>query len=115
MSEVNTIIPVSCDNIDVFKNVFDTSYLSQRNAEFPSYEHNGSFSELAERIWMSQYDDVCHQLGEGFFQRSGNPALKQACGMIYIKDMTYEKFNEYMISVRQLLDDKAFLPCHQSL
>lgn len=115
MSEVNTIIPVSCDNIDVFKNVFDTSYLSQRNAEFPSYEHNGSFSELAEKIWRSQYDDVCSQLGEEFFQNSDNPALKQACGMIYIKDMTYEKFNEYMISVRQLLNDKAFLPCHRSL
>lgn len=107
MSEVNAIIPVSLNSFAVIKNMFDTCYLSQRGAEFPSYEHDGPFSELAQKVWVEQFDDACQLLGEDYFYRSDDPMLKRAYGMIYLKDMTYLEFMEYMIPVKQLLDTRA--------
>lgn len=107
IQEVNTIIPVSLNSFAVIKNMFDTCYLSQRGAEFPSYEHDGPFSELAQKVWVEQFDDVCQLLGEDYFYRSDDPMLKRAYGMIYLKDMAYQDFVEYMIPVKKLLDTKA--------
>lgn len=106
MSEVNTMIPVSLNSFAVIKNMFDTCYLSQRGAEFPSYEHDGPFSELAQKVWVEQHGDVCQLLGEDYFYRSDDPMLKRAYGMIYLKDMTYSEFVQYMIPVKRLLDMK---------
>lgn len=107
MSEVNTMIPVSLNSFAVIRNMFDTCYLSQRGAEFPSYEHDGPFSELAQKVWVEQFDDVCNLLGEGYFYRGNDPMLKRAYGMIYLKDMKYDEFVKYMKPVQKLLDTKA--------
>lgn len=107
MSEVNTMIPVSLNSFAVIRNMFDTCYLSQRGAEFPSYEHDGPFSELAQKVWVEQFDDVCNLLGEGYFYQENDPMLKRAYGMIYLKDMRYDEFVEYMKPVKRLLDTKA--------
>lgn len=107
MNEVNTMIPVSLNSFAVIKNMFDTCYLSQRGAEFPSYEYDGPFSELAQKVWVEQHVDVCRLLGEDYFYRSNDPMLKRAYGMIYLKDMTYDEFVQYMTPVKRLLDIKA--------
>ena len=106
MTEVNTMIPVSLNSFAVIKNMFDTCYLSQRGAEFPSYEHDGPFSELAQKVWVEQHGDVCHLLGEDYFYKSDDPMMKRAYGMIYLKDMTYDEFEWYMRPVKRLLDTK---------
>ena len=80
LDEVNTLIPVSLNSFAVIKNMFDTCYLSQRGAEFPSYEHDGPFSELAQKVWVEQHADVCRLLGEDYFYRSGDPMLERAYG-----------------------------------
>ena len=100
------MIPVSLNSFAVIKNMFDTCYLSQRGAEFPSYEHDGPFSELAQKVWVEQMDDVCRLVGEDYFYRSSDPMMKRAYGMIYLKDMTYAEFADHMTSVKQLLDTK---------
>lgn len=107
MTEVNTMIPVSLNSFAVIKNMFDTCYLSQRGAEFPSYEHDGPFSELAQKVWVEQHGDVCRLLGEDYFYKSDDPMMKRAYGMIYLKDMTYDEFVQYMRPVKRLLDTKA--------
>ena len=106
VSEVNTMIPVSLNSFAVIKNMFNTCYLSQRSADFPSYEHDGPFSELAQKVWVEQHEDICRLLGEDYFYRSDNPMLQRAYGMIYLKDMTYDEFAKYMIPVRRLLETK---------
>ena len=106
MTEVNTMIPVSLNSFAVIKNMFDTCYLSQRGAEFPSYEHDGPFSELAQKVWVEQMNDVCDLLGEDYFYRSDDPMMERAYGMIYLRDMTYAEFAEYMVPIRQLLQAK---------
>ena len=109
MTEVNTMIPVSLNSFAVIKNMFDTCYLSQRGAEFPSYEHDGPFSELAQKVWVEQHGDVCRLLGEDYFYKSDDPMMKRAYGMIYLKDMSYDEFYEYMRPVKRLLDIKDSL------
>ena len=52
--EVNTIIPVSLNSLAVLHNMFNSCFLSQRSASFPSYEFEGTFSELAQKIWVEQ-------------------------------------------------------------
>lgn len=106
MDEVNTMIPVSLNSFAVIKNMFSSCYLSQRSADFPSYEHDGPFSELAQKVWVEQHGDICRLLGEDYFYCSADPMMLRAYGMIYLKDMTYAEFEEYMVPIRRLLEVK---------
>lgn len=106
LSDVNTVIPVSLNSFAVLKSMFDTCYLSQRSADFPSYEYDGPFSELAQKVWVDQHGDVCSLLGEDYFYRSDSMMMKRAFGLIYLKDMTYDEFRQYMIPVKRLLETK---------
>ena len=106
MDEVNTMIPVSLNSFAVIKNMFASCYLSQCSADFPSYEHNGPFSELAQKVWVEQHGDVCRLLGEDYFYRNSDPMMLRSYGMIYLKDMTYNEFDKYMVPIRHLLEAK---------
>lgn len=106
ISDVNTLIPTSMNSFAVIKSMFDTCYLSQRSADFPSYEYDGPFSELAQKVWVEQHGDICRMLGEDFFYRSESMMMQRAYGMIYLKDMTYDEFHNYMIPVKRLLETK---------
>ena len=109
VNDVNTIIPVSLNSFAVLKNMFDTCYLSQRSADFPSYEYDGPFSELAQKVWVDQHSDLCRIVGEDYFYGSDNLMLRRTYGAIYLKDMTYDEFHEYMIPVKKLLETKQAL------
>lgn len=106
ISEVGKAIPVSLNSFAVIKNMFDTCYLSQRSADFPSYEYDGPFSELAQKVWVEQHNDICSLLGEDYFYGSDSMMMKRAYGMIYLKEMTYDEFKQYMIPVKRLLETK---------
>lgn len=109
ISDVNTAIPVSLNSFAVIKGMFDTCYLSQRSADFPSYEYDGPFSELAQKVWVDQHTDLCRLLGEDYFYHSDSMMLKRTYGMIYLKDMTYAEFRDYMVPVKKLLEVKSAL------
>ncbi len=49
-SEVNVIVPVSLNAMDVLDNSFSDCYLSQVNASFPSYEHDGKLLLISLQI-----------------------------------------------------------------
>ncbi|MCB0294391.1 MAG: glucosamine-6-phosphate deaminase, partial [Calditrichaeota bacterium] len=49
-SEANMFVPVSLNMFALQDSSFKESFISQRDASFPSYEHDGPFSELAQRI-----------------------------------------------------------------
>ena len=109
INDVNTIIPVSLNSFAVLKNMFDTCYLSQRSADFPSYEYDGPFSELAQKVWVDQHSDLCKIVGEDYFYGSDKLMLRRTYGAIYLKDMSYDEFREYMIPVKKLLEIKSTL------
>ncbi|MCF0205848.1 MAG: glucosamine-6-phosphate deaminase [Bacteroidales bacterium] len=107
IGDVNTIVPISLNSFAVLKTMFNSCFLSQRNADFPSYRHNGAFSELAQKNWVAQHSDICKLLGEDYFYNAGTMMMRRTYGSIYIKDMSYEEFRQYMIPVKHLLEIKA--------
>ncbi|MFW5699637.1 MAG: glucosamine-6-phosphate deaminase [Bacteroidota bacterium] len=107
--EINKIIPVSLNSFAVLHNMFNSCFLSQRSASFPSYQHDGPFSELAQKIWVQQHQELVKLLGDEFFYSSPNPMLRRSYGAIYLKDMSYAEFKNEMKDVRRLLKAKEQL------
>lgn len=105
-SEVNAAVPVSLNSFAVLHSMFNTCYLSQRSADFPSPTLDGPFSEVAQKVWVSQHQDICKLLGEDYFYNSDSMMLKRTFGMIYYKDMTFDEFQKYMIPTQKLLETK---------
>jgi glucosamine-6-phosphate deaminase len=109
LTEVNTIIPVSLNSFAALHNMFNSCFLSQKSASFPSYELDGTFSELAQKIWVDQHNHLIDLLGKDYFYSSPNPLLRRTYGAIYLKAMSYNEFTEYLIPVRRLLKAKEML------
>jgi glucosamine-6-phosphate deaminase len=107
--EVNKIVPVSLNSFAVLHNMFNSCFLSQKSASFPSYELDGTFSELAQKIWVDQFDNLTELLGKEYFYESTSPMMRRSYGAIYLKDMTYKEFCDYLVPVRSLVKAKESL------
>lgn len=105
-AEVNAIIPVSLNSFAVLHNMFDTCFVSQRSASFPSPELDGTFSRLCQRVWVDQLRDLHALLGRETFYGDPHPMMKRAYGAIYLKDMSYAEFVEEMRPHRELMKAK---------
>ncbi len=112
--EVNKIVPVSLNSFAVLHNMFNSCFLSQKSASFPSFELDGTFSELAQKIWVAQHNNLVDMLGAEFFYESANPMLRRSYGAIYLKDMSYKEFVDYLVPVRSLLKAKSMLEGNNS-
>jgi glucosamine-6-phosphate deaminase len=107
LTEISTVVPVSLNSFAVLHNMFNSCFLSQKSASFPSYELDGTFSELAQKIWVGQLNHLIDLLGKEFFYGSTNPLFRRSYGAIYLKDMSYREFTDYLVPVRRLLKAKA--------
>jgi len=109
LDEVNMVIPTSLNSFAVLHNMFNSCFLSQKSASFPSFELDGTFSELAQKIWVGQHNHLVELMGREYFYDSPNPLLRRSYGAIYIKDMSYREFSDYLVPVRSLLKAKEML------
>ena len=91
-ADVNVIVPVSINGLDVLDQSFSDCYLSQVNASFPSYAHDGKFSTLAQNIWVDQLDAVQYLLGKDYFYTNEDPKVRASHGLIFLKEMNVEEF-----------------------
>jgi glucosamine-6-phosphate deaminase len=92
ISEANKLVPLSLNSFAVLHNMFNTCYLSQKSASFPSFEYDGPFNQLAQKIWVSQFQDLISLLGAEAFYNHPNPMMRRAYGAIYIKEMSFDEF-----------------------
>jgi glucosamine-6-phosphate deaminase len=90
--EANVIVPVSLGDMSVMEDSFSNCYLSQVNASFPSYSHNGKFSTVAKRTWVSQLDDIQLLLGKNYFYLHERAKVRSSHGLIFFRDMNIEEF-----------------------
>ncbi|MFT3738359.1 MAG: glucosamine-6-phosphate isomerase [Breznakibacter sp.] len=97
--EANVIIPVSLNEMASMDSLFANCYLSQVDASFPSYELNGKFSSLSQRIWVQQLGSIQLLLGKDFFYQNPNPKLRAAHGLIFLNEMTID---EFLVHAREL-------------
>jgi glucosamine-6-phosphate deaminase len=91
-AEANVFIPVSLNSMAILNWSFKNCYISQVNASFPSYEFDGPFSDLSQRIWVDQFKKIQLILGKDFFYENESPKLRATHGMIYFKEMKTEEF-----------------------
>lgn len=90
--EVNVIVPVSLGDMSVMEDSFANCYLSQVNASFPSYSHNGKFSTVAKRTWVNQLDAIQLLLGKNYFYLHERAKVRSSHGLIFFRDMNVEEF-----------------------
>ncbi|MDR4989382.1 MAG: hypothetical protein RG741_11155 [Bacteroidales bacterium] len=98
-SEANIIFPVSLNAMAEMNDSFSNCYVSQVDASFPSYELNGKFSELAQKIWVRQLKDVQLLLGKNYFYLNEDPRIRASHGLLYLKEMTVD---EFLVTAREL-------------
>lgn len=90
--EANVIVPVSLGDMSVMEDSFANCYLSQVNASFPSYSHNGKFSTVAKRIWVDQLNAIQLLLGKNYFYQHDRAKVRSSHGLIFFRDMNVEEF-----------------------
>ena len=56
--DVEVIVPVSLNSLATLNKSFAECYVTQVNASFPSYQHDGMFSELTQRNWFEQHKQI---------------------------------------------------------
>ena len=103
-SEADLMIPVSLNSLSLLQTAFMNCFGSQAAASFPSYEHDGPFSELAQQIQVSQYQMVKTCLGKDFFLNNDHPRLRAARGMIFLKEMSLVDFYEKVRKLKKLTE-----------
>ncbi|MFC3417258.1 PIG-L family deacetylase [Algoriphagus hitonicola] len=90
--EANVIVPVSLGDMSVMEDSFANCYLSQVNASFPSYSHNGKFSTVAKRTWVGQLNDIQLLLGKNYFYLHERAKVRSSHGLIFFRDMNVDEF-----------------------
>ncbi len=98
-AEANVIVPVSLNAMAVLEDSFTNCYLSQVDASFPSYQHDGKFSELTQKTWVEQLKTIQLLLGKNYFYQSRSPRIRSTHGMLLFKEMNVD---EFLASARKL-------------
>jgi glucosamine-6-phosphate deaminase len=92
--DVEVIVPVSLNSLATLDKSFSECYVTQVNASFPSYQFDGKFSELTQRIWFEQHKQIQLLLGKDFFYQNESPLLRATHGMVFHRDLNVEQFLE---------------------
>lgn len=92
MAEADIIVPVTLNSMSILNSTFMNCYLSQKDASFPSYEYDGPFCELSQKIWVEQHHDLQLLLGRDYWYQNKNPHLRAVHGAVYLKEMDVETF-----------------------
>lgn len=93
-ADANAFIPVTLNTFAILNNAFMNSFGSQAAASFPSYEYDGPFSELAQKIQVEQYQHLKTLLGRSFFYESADSRVRSTRGLVFMKKMNLEEFFE---------------------
>jgi len=103
-AEANIFIPVSLNSFAIMENIFLNSYGSQRDASFPSYEFDGPFCRLVQKIQSEQYQTVRLCLGKDFFMNHDVPRVRAAHGMVYLLELSLDQFYTKSIELKKLTE-----------
>ena len=105
-AEADIFVPVSLNMLSVMHNAFMSTFVSQRDASFPSYEHDGPFSELARRVQVDQYQKIQTCLGREWFQDHPSPLIRATRGLVFLKEMDLAGFYERSRALKQAAENR---------
>ncbi len=103
-AEANIFVPVSLNSFSILENTFLNSFGSQKDASFPSWELDGPFNRLAQKIQVNQYHTIRQCLGKDFFINHEVPRVKAAHGMLYLKELKLEEFYKHSMELKRLTE-----------
>ena len=92
--------------LSVMHNAFMSTFVSQRDASFPSYEHDGPFSELARRVQGDQYQKIKTCLGREWVQDHPSPLIRATRGLVFLKEMDLAGFYERSRALKQAAENR---------
>lgn len=93
-AEANLFVPVTFNAMAILNDAFLSSFDSQAEASFPSYEYDGPFSGLAKRIQVTQYQYMKTLLGRDFFYQNEDSRIRSTRGLVFLKTMDLDEFYE---------------------
>ncbi len=105
-SEANIYVPVSLNMFTVMQEAFMNAFVSQRDASFPSYEHDGPFSQLAQKIQVEQYHRIKICLGREWFHNHPSPMIRATRGLVFLKEMNLEEFYQRSRELKQAAENR---------
>ncbi|MBV5315948.1 MAG: PIG-L family deacetylase [Prolixibacteraceae bacterium] len=91
-ADTEVIAPVSLNALSILDSSFTDCYLSQVNASFPSYQLDGKFSHLTQRVWVEQLKQIQLLLGKNFFYQHERPLVRATHGLIYFRELSVDQF-----------------------
>ena len=103
-AEADVFIPVSLNMFSVMRSAFLNTFGSQRDASFPSHEHDGPFCELAQKIQVDQYGKIKTCLGRDWFHKHDNPLIRATRGLVFLRDLSLAEFGELSRELRKATD-----------
>ncbi|MCK5088206.1 MAG: glucosamine-6-phosphate deaminase, partial [Melioribacteraceae bacterium] len=103
-AEANIYLPVSLNSFAITENTFMNSFGSQKDASFPSWEYDGPFCRLAQRVQVDQYNIIRKCLGKDFFLNHDFKRVKSAKGLVFLKELTLNEFYEHSTELKKLTE-----------
>ncbi len=103
-AEANLIFPVSLNSMAVLRDTFMTCYLSQKEASFPSYELDGPFCDLIQKLWVEQHATMELTLGKDFWYQNEQSHLRATHGLVFLKEMTVADFLNQARSLEESIE-----------
>ncbi len=104
-ADAEVIVPVSLNALSILDSSFTQCYLSQVDASFPSYQLDGKFSELTQRIWVEQLKQIQFLLGKNFFYQHDKPLVRATHGLVYMKELSVDQFLQQADELEKSMED----------
>jgi glucosamine-6-phosphate deaminase len=104
--DANAYIPVTLNTFAIMNHAFMNCFSSQAEASFPSYEYDGPFSKLAQKIQVEQYQMMKTLLGTAFFYENPDSRTRSTRGLVFLKKMTLEELVERSAQLRRSTENK---------
>ena len=104
-SEGDLFVPVSLNMFALQESAFLHTFISQKDASFPSYEHDGPFSELAQKIQVDQYRMITTCLGREFFHEHPSALIRATHGFVFLKKMTLSELRGHSRELKRTTEN----------
>jgi len=103
-SEANIFVSVSMNSTSILNEAFRNCFGSQSDASFPSYEYDGPFSRLAQRIQADQFQTIKVGLGREYFNENLHPRIRATHGLCFLRKMKLPEFYEKTMELRKKME-----------
>ncbi|MEW6355920.1 MAG: glucosamine-6-phosphate deaminase [Planctomycetota bacterium] len=105
-SEANIYVPVSLNMFAIMRSAFMNTFISQKDASFPSHEYDGPFCDLAQQIQVEQYQKLKTCLGREWFNEHPSAIIRATRGIVFLKELTLAEFYAHSRELRQAAENK---------